>query len=175
MEIEPYSVEADLSEIDDNDLSSYVMEKLKNDRASKEDFGWVARQEYNEKAYNGYKPKNVTIPWKNAANYPVPLTRTLLDTAHANCMGSIFDDPENTVDVTGIGHEEISKESALESLLNFQIANEIEAYEVMDRAIHLGLLQGTSVVKCIQDAETGMVRWIVTPAENLLLPLDAKG
>ena len=164
-----------LSEIDDNKLADHLLELLRNDRKDKEDFGWVAKQEYNEKAYNGYKPKNVTTPWKNAANYPVPLTRTLVDTAHSNVMGSIFADPENTVDVKGIGQEDVRKESSMESLLNFQISNEIHAYPIVDKAIHLGFVQGTGVVKAIQDVETGAVRWVAVPAENVLLPLDARG
>lgn len=164
-----------LSEIDDDDLASWLMERYKNCRKDKEDFGWTAKMEYAEKAYNGYVSRNVMSPWKNAANYHVHLTRTLVDTAHANALGSIFADPENTVDVRGIGPEDVRKESALESLINFQVSNEIDAYHVADRALHLAFVQGVGIVKVVQDAEEGKVKWMSVPAENVFVPITARG
>lgn len=164
-----------LAEIDDTDLSEHLMRLVRDDKRDKEDFGWVEKRQYDERAYYGHKPKVVTTPWKNAANYHVHLTRTLVDTAHANIMGSIFANPEDTVDVRGIGPEDVRKESSLESLMNFIISNEVGAYAVMDKAVHYGFRQGTGIVKAIQDAETGSVRWVVVPAENIFCPIDAKG
>lgn len=163
-----------LAEIDDEALASFLANCIKNDRRDKEDYGWVKKRQYDEQIYNCYRtPTN--DPWPNASNYCVPLVRTLIDTAHANIMSSIFANPEQTVDVRGQGQEDIRKEAPLESLLNWQIANECDAYDAMDGAVFNGFHDGFGVIKVIQDAESAQVKWVVVPAENVLLPIDAKG
>ena len=128
----------ELDEINDDDLSVYISNLLRNDISDKEEAGWTEKRIYDINAYEGNKlPTN--FPWVNCCNFPQPLTPTLVDTAWANIMGSIFADPENTVDVQGVGVEDIRLAPILMQLLNFQINKEIEAYEAWDRITFLAL------------------------------------
>lgn len=163
-----------IDDIDNDELSSYIANLLKNSKRDKEDYGWVKKREYDEKIYNCFRtPTN--DPWPNASNYCVPLTRTLIDTAHANIMSSVFSDPNKTVNVRGQGQEDVRKEQPLSSLLNWQIANEVDAYEVMDLLVFNSFQDGIGIMKVIQDVGSGSVKWMVVPAENLFLPVDATG
>lgn len=163
-----------LSQIDDDQLASDLGRYLKMDRKDKEDYGWTAKRQYDEQIYNCFKtPTN--DPWPNASNYCVPLVRTLIDTAHANIMSSIFANPSETANVRGQGQEDVRKEKPLESLLNWQISNEVDAYQAMDGGVFNGFHDGMGVVKVIQQVETGSVKWIVVPAENIHMPIYSKG
>lgn len=163
-----------MAEIDDDELAKRLGEMLRNDRRDKEDYGWVAKRQYDEEVYNCFR-RPTNDPWPNASNYCVPLVRTLIDTAHANIMASIFADPNKTVDVRGQGQEDVRKEMPMESLLNWQITNEVDAYQAMDGAIFNGFQDGFGVVKVIQQVESASVKWNVVPAENIFMPIDSKG
>ena len=106
-----------LNLINDDDLANYISRLLRNDISDKEEAGWTDKRLYDINAYEGNK-KPANFPWINACNFPVPLTPTLIDTAHANIMASVFYDPENTVDVQGVGIEDIRKAPILAQLLN---------------------------------------------------------
>jgi len=86
--IVPQNKELDL---DESDLASYILELFRNDIEDKRQMSWVDKRNYDIKAYYGLKDAALSqIPWPNASNFPVPLTPTILDTAHANIVSSIL-------------------------------------------------------------------------------------
>lgn len=163
-----------MADIDDDELTKDLFKMLQNDKRDKEDYGWVAKRQYDEEIYNCFRPPT-NDPWPNACNYCVPLVRTLIDTAHSNVMASIFDDPDNTVDVQGQGQEDERTAKPLASLLNWQVAHEVDGYNATDKVVFNAFHDGTGVMKIVQDAYSGSVKWIPIPAENIFLPIDAKG
>ena len=109
-----------LDQIDMVDLAIYIQNKLRDDIRDREEFKWNEKRLYDINAYEGRK-KPVNFPWKNASNFPVPLTPTLVDTAHANIIGSAFADDEKIVGVKGVAKEDIRTAPFLADLLNWQL------------------------------------------------------
>lgn len=173
-QIEVLQPEDPLADIDDDDLCNYIFNQLRNDTNDKEQSGWTNARIYDINAYEGNRqPTN--FPWMNACNFAVPLTRALVDTAHANIMGSVFADPEHTTAVQGVGVEDARTAPILEQLLNWQANTELDAYEVWDKAVKLSLKHGTAVLKVTQSFFEKRVTLNSVPVENVFLPVDASG
>ena len=168
-----------LSQIDDTELSVYILNLLKNDVRDREAYGWNFRQQYSVYAYEGYKKRPENEPWKNSSNYAVRMTSTLVDTAHANTVSGIFSNEDRVVSVRGIGQEDERSAENLSSLLNWQIFNDIEdSYDVIDKTVMTSYKAGNAVVKCIQGyqgIQKSKVIWERIPIENVFLPVNAKG
>lgn len=169
-----------LAEIDDTELSNYILTNLKNSVRDREAYGWNFRQQYSIYAYEGYKKQGEDMPWKNASNYAVRMTQTLVDTAHSNVLGGIFSDPERVVRVRGVGPEDVRSSKNVSSLLNWQLINDIEdSYDVIDKTVSGAFKYGNAAIKCIQGFGAGgqkqKVRWSRVKIENLFMPIDANG
>lgn len=181
----PTGVDADatptsiVDEIDDNELSVYIINRLQADIRDREAFGWNAMRVYDEYAYNGYK-KKANEPWNNASNYSVRMTTTLVDTAHANTIGSIFADPNKVADVEGIGKEDVRNAKNISSLINWQVLNDIDdAKDVLDKAVHTAFKHGNSPIKVIQGSgiagQKKKIIWRRINIWNMFLPVNAQG
>lgn len=166
-----------IDQIDKNELAKYILDRLKDDVRDRDGFGWVHMREYDQLAYDGYK-KKATDPWNNAANYAVCLTPTLVDTAHANVIGSIYSDKKKIVTVDGVGPEDIRTEKHLDALLNWQIINDIEdAYDTIDKTVSVSFKNGNGAIKVIQGGgpQKSRVLWSRVPFENIFVPITARG
>lgn len=168
-----------VDEIDDRDLSVYILDKLRNDISDRESFGWNAMRAYEEYAYAGYKAK-VTEPWKNASNYCVGLTPTLVDTAHANTIGSVLADLERIVKVKGIGKEDIRTAKLAESVINSIIYNNIDdSLYTLDKTSLVSYKHGNGVIKCFMGAgiygQRDKIIWKRINIENLFTNVDSIG
>lgn len=163
-----------IEQIDMDDLSSYIMNTLRDDIRDREEFQWDEKRRYDLNAYEGQK-KPTDFPWKNASNFPVPLTSTLVDTAHANIVGSIFADAEKIVGVKGVAKEDIRTAPFLADLLNWQLVNDIATFETMDATVMRSFKSGTGIVKVIQDPQEKKVVIEDVPVENMYVPIEAKG
>ena len=163
-----------IEDIDQDELSSYILTTLRNDIRDREEWNWNEKREYDINAYEGRK-KPVNFPWKNASNFPVPLTPTLVDTAHANTLASIFDDPESIVEVKGVGKEDVKNAPILSDVLNWQLGNQIKTFDVLDTVISRAYKHGTGIVKVIQDIREKSVVLEDIPVEDIFVPLEARG
>ena len=172
-----------VSQIDMDELKTYILNTLKNDIRDREEFGWNEKRQYDINAYEG-KKKPTSFPWKNASNFPVPLTSTLVETAHANILGSIFDNPEKILKTKGVGKEDIRLAPSLSDVLNWQLANQINTFEAFDSWIMAAFKQGTGVMKAtvdIQEDKTNQgkkkAKFFLEniPVENMFVPIEATG
>lgn len=162
--------------IDETEVSKYVMEQFKNDVQDKEQWGWLDKREYDIRAYYGIKDLAMTQrPWPGASAYPVPITPTLLDTGWANIRASMRAPDGTMVKTKGVGAEDIRKAKPLEALLNWQVTNDIPMESVQDRNIFRTLLHGKAILKIIQDFIRNAVKVISFDIENFYLPIDAEG
>ena len=171
--------ESIVNDIDDMDLSVYIINKLAEDIRDRESYGWNAMRVYEEYSYAGYKSR-VNDPWKNASNYCVGLTPTLVDTAHANTIGSIKADTNKIVSVRGIGKEDVRTSKLAESVMNWVVLNYIDdSLDTLDKAIHVAYKAGNAPIKCIYGSgiygQRNKVIWKRIPVENLVLPMSASG
>mgnify|MGYP001578000886 CR=1 FL=1 len=162
-----------LDDIDEDELSAYILRKLQEDIADRESFGWTEKRDYDNKSYDGLKKKKI-FPWKNCANFPVPLTPTLVDTAHANVIGSMFSDDNKIVEVIGISPEDIENVKPLEKVMNWQLLRDMDIFKVMDITISKAFKNGIGIVKIIKtsDRKIGISNVL---AENIYMPLNATG
>jgi len=172
--LEPEQEQPDkLSLINKDDLSKYIIEKLREDIRSREDFGWTVMRKYDELSYAGFKQK-ATEPWYDSSNFSVGLTPTLVDTAHANVVGSMFADKFKIASVRGVGPEDIKNAKNVSSVLNWQLINGIDnAYDVIDKVVFSAFKNGNGIMKVIQGLNN--VKLIRIPVENIFIPLDASG
>lgn len=172
---QPQSTQPDIiSQIDIDELSTYILNKLRDDIRDREEFQWDNKQLYNINSYEGNK-KSTDFPWPNASNFPVPLTPTLVDTAHANIIGSMFADPEKIVGVKGVAKEDIRTAPFLQDLLNWQLVNHIHTFETMDSCAMRAFKSGTGVIKVLQDPQEKKITIEDVPVENIYVPIEAQG
>ena len=162
--------------IDEEDLKTCLINDFQNDCKDKEEWNWVEKQEYNLRAYYMIKDLAMTQrPWPGASAYPVPITPTLLDTGHANIKASMKSGDGKMTHVVGIGEEDIRSASTLESLLNWQIVNDIKMDKIQDKNVFRTLLNGTGIMKVIQDFRNNSVKVTSVDIENFYIPIDANG
>lgn len=169
-----------IDQIDRDELAAYIMKKLKRDVNDRDEYGWGFMRQYDQLAYDGYKRKKKE-PWVNASDFAVPLTATLLDTAHANTVGGIWANPNKVVNVRGVGKEDSLTAPKLEHILNWQVLNDIDdAYDVVDKTVHVAFKNGNAAIKVIQgksgtQGSVSKVIWSRVPMEYLFLPVNARG
>lgn len=169
-----------IDQIDRDELAAYILKKLKRDISDRDEYGWGFMREYDQMAYDGYKRKKKE-PWVNASDFSVPLTPTLLDTAHANTVGGIFADPNKVVNVRGVGKEDSLTAPKLSNILNWQVLNDIDdAYDTIDKTVHVAFKNGNAAIKVIQgmsgtQGQKSKVIWSRVPIEYLFLPVNARG
>lgn len=118
------------------------------------------------------------FPFRNAANVHVPMIRTIMDTLHANIMGSI--DLLNPSRVVPVGIEDVPKSRKIEKLLNWQFQTQIDFTDLADKSIHSALLYGIAPVKLryVVERENGKktydgLKAEVLAPERFLTPPDA--
>jgi hypothetical protein len=165
-------------DLDEERLGNHLCALLKKDYTDRDASGWVDRRAYDLKAYYGLKDAWLSSwPWPNSSNYPVPITPVLLDTGHSATYQSMFNDMMKTVDVKGIGREDLTNAKKVGSLLNWQVGTDIEKmpYE-MDHNIFNTYLNGTSYFKLIRNySETGefKIKPATIPISRIYLPIDS--
>lgn len=160
--------------IDETELSKYLLEVFGFDVQDKEQYGWVVKREYDLKSYYMIKDLAMTRrPWPGASAYPVPITPTLLDTGWANIVASMKSPDGRMIRASGVGEEDIRKAVPLESLLNWQVTNTMDMDNEQDKNIFRALIHGRSIMKVMQDFEKNRVKVISFDAENFYIPIDA--
>ena len=169
-----------IEDINDDDLKTWILNKLKNDIRDRESFGWNVMKVYDELAYSGYKSGKTTDPWNNASNYAVGLTPTLVDTAHANTIGSIYFDKEKIVSVEGVAPEDKRGAKLVEKLMNWVVMNDIEdSKSTLDMTIHTAFKHGNSPVKVIRGkgiaGQKKKTIWSRKNVWNIFTNIEAKG
>lgn len=167
-----------LSMINPDELRIYVLKLLQSDIRDRDTFQWAEKLRYSDLAYNAHRDET-DDPWPGAAHYSSPLTRTLVDTAHANVIGGIFANREQVTKVNGIGDEDVKNAKNLSSLINWQIANDIKnSKHTIDMAVYSALKYGNAIIKVLpgyEGANRNKVNWVNVPIENIFMPLDARG
>ena len=162
--------------LDEEDIANCVMEDFINDVKDKEEFGWLEKQEYAYRAYYGIKDvAMMNRPWPGASAFPVPITPTILDTIWANIIASMKAEDGTWCRVTGVGEEDIRKAVPLNSLMNWQLSNQIPMDRVQDLNAFRTPLQGNGLVKVMQDLTNNAVKVISFDVENFYIPIDAEG
>jgi len=164
-------------DVDEEDLGKYLVTQLKNDVADKEGMGWQEKREYDIKAYDGIKDMWLsTYPWPNASNYPVPITPIQVDTGVAVLDERMWRDKNRACVVAGVGDEDIRNAKSLESILSWQIINDIVRMKQEWKAhIRQALKMGTSYFKVFRTVKDGFKLAVETiPIERIYLPVDAK-
>lgn len=161
-------------DLDEQELVTYILNKVTDDLSDRDEFGFNSKLVYDINAYEG-KKRPTTFPWINASNFPVPLTPTLLDTAQANIVGSMFANPNQIVSIKPIGIEDKQNSKYVESLLNWQLLDDIKIFTHIDQWVHCGLKHGRSTIKLIPNPETGSLSVEIIPIENMIYPVDTKG
>ena len=165
------------ADYDKDDLKNCILENFRNDIRDKEDMDWISIRSWDIESY--YLIKDLTFqnwPWKNAYNQRQPLTPALVDTGVANVKGSLTSVADKIVSVKGVGVEDMRKAPILESLLNWQMLNEIDN---LDKTLYMHIfrtfLHGTGVTKVTQNMEENSVGIISLDLENIFVPVSAKG
>ena len=136
----------------------------------------MEKREYDVRAYHGIKDAAMMRrPWPGASAYPVPITPTLLDTGRSNIKASMRSDDGKWMSVSGVGEEDIRKARPLESLMNWQLGNQIPMDRIQDMNIFRTLLHGTGMIKAMQDFTRNAVKLVSFDIENFYIPIDADG
>ena len=138
---------------------------------------WMNDRQEGLQLYWGIRrPKD--FPFRNAANVHVPMIRTIMDTLHANIMGSI--DPVKPASIVPVGPHDVPKAKKTEQLLNWQFSTQIDYTDLVDRAVHSALLYGMAPVKLryVIERENGKktydgLKFEILPPERFLTPPDA--
>jgi len=163
-------------DIDRDLLVKTFMEDFKNDIQDKEGMGWVSKREYDIKSY--YQQKEELwkwTPWKGASAYRSPLTATLLDTGLASMQQSIFSEGSGPVQVKPTGAEDIRTSRILELYLNNLVDTESQLEQASDMNIFRMFLTGTGILKVKRTLGDTGVECVSIDAENIFVPLGAKG
>lgn len=138
---------------------------------------WMNDRQEGLQLYWGIRrPKD--FPFRNAANVHVPMIRTIMDTLHANIMGSI--DIDNPAKVIPVGQEDIPKARKIEKVLNWQFQTQVDYGDLADRAVHSALLYGMAPIKLryVIERENGKktydgLKAEILPPERFMIPPDA--
>lgn len=171
------SPETDDASVDEDDLGKFLLMQLKNDVADKEHMGWAEKREYDIKAYDGIKEAWMSeFPWHNSSNYPVPITPVQVDTATDISDEQMWRNKNKACVVGAVGAEDIRDARNLESILSWQIYNDIPDMKSEWKAhIRQGYKHGTSPIKVIRSVANGFELNIEKiPVERIYLPIDAK-
>jgi len=175
MDVIPPQDRNDITTIDEQALVSYLIQQFQSTIKDKEEFGWIAKRKHDIDAYYQIKQEALRHwPWEGASNSRVPMTPTLLDTAHANIKASIWSDAGDPVKVWGVGVEDIRKAPILENYLNWKVNNEIDMEAPMDSNIFRTFLHGTGIMKIIRNLKNQILLSSVD-IENIYVPIDASG
>lgn len=98
------------------------------------------RQQYESKSY----PKDT--PWPNAASLNIPTTRGAVDTVHAHIYQAMTGTtPLFRVEALSMADLEVARK--MESVLQWQMADQIDMPGVWDGLLKAGLIDGTKVAK----------------------------
>lgn len=166
----------DITNLDEDHLRGYILELFKNDIADKRQMGWTEKRAYDIKAYYGLKNDALKhIPWEGASAFPVPLTPTLTDTAHANIQASIWNNPRGPTKVNAVSVEDIRTSRYLEEFMNWQVMNEMDMETEQDKDVFRTFLHGTGFQKIFFDIKSNKVKVYSVDIENIFLPIDAHG
>src|SRR3990167_4627774 len=166
----------DVTSIDEDYLLNHILEEFKNDIADKNDSNFLDQITYEQNSYYGKKNEALKhFPWEGASAFPVPLTPTLVDTAHSNLMAGIWEGTVGPAKIKGTGIEDIRTSRALEGLLNWQIMNDMEMYQESDKNTFRTIVHGTGFLKIIFDIKTNKVKVYSIDPNNIFMPIDARG
>lgn len=161
---------------DEDDLSSYIMQRFQDDITDKEEFGWLDKRAYDVKAYYGLKDAYLSQwPWPNSSNFPQTLTPTLVDTAQSNIKASMWGSNNQVVKARGVGVEDIRTAPLLESIFNWQLTNEVDIDPIQDINVFRTFLHGTGILKVMQSFDPNQIKVVSVNIENFFCPIDAKG
>lgn len=138
---------------------------------------WMNDRQEGLQLYWGIRrPKD--FPFRNAANVHIPLIRTIMDTLHANIMGSI--DTDFPARIIPVGQEDVPKARKIEKLLNWQFQTQIDYNDMADKAVHSALLYGIAPLKLryVIEKEGGKktydgLKWEILAPERFMIPPDA--
>lgn len=138
---------------------------------------WMNDRQEGLQLYWGIRrPKD--FPFRNAANVHIPMIRTIMDTLHANIMGSI--DSNNPASVVPVGPEDVAKSRKIEKLLNWQFSTQIDYNDMVDKGVHSALLYGIAPIKIRYIIEKegkkktyDGLKYEIIPPERFLTPPDA--
>lgn len=138
---------------------------------------WMNDRQEGLQLYWGIRrPKD--FPFRNAANVHIPLIRTIMDTLHANIMGSV--DIDNPARIIPVGQEDVAKARKIEKLLNWQFQTQIDYGDLVDKSVHSALLYGIAPLKLryVIEKEDGKktydgLKWEILPPERFMIPPDA--
>lgn len=138
---------------------------------------WMNDRQEGLQLYWGIRrPKD--FPFRNAANVHIPMIRTIMDTLHANIMGSI--DLDHPARVLPVGQEDIPRARKIEKILNWQFQTQIDYSELTDKSVHSALLYGIAPIKLryVIERENGKktydgLKWEILPPERFMIPPDA--
>src|SRR3990167_2355108 len=142
----------DITSIDKQEISNYIITLFRNDIKDKEEFGWIQKRKYDIESY--YMIKNEALrhtPWEGASNSRVPLTPTLADTAHANIKASMVSSSGLIAKVKGVGPEDVRKAPILQDYMNWKLNNEIDTETPMDSNIARTVIHGTGTIKVLRN------------------------
>jgi len=168
--------EAEDPGFDEKDLAACILDDFKNDIADKQQMDWAEKRAYDIRSYYGIKDLALSNwPWRNASNFPVPITPTLVDTGVANVKASQYSKSDQITKVKGIGVEDVRKAPLLEAILNQQLLNELDISSILDAHIFRSFLHGTGTLKVTQEFYPNTVKIHSLDIENVFVPIDAKG
>lgn len=163
-------------DIDEEALSRYLVNSLKNDESDKVGSNWSVKREYDLMSYFQVKDKFMsTWPWPNASDFIVPLIPVLLDVGHT-AINSSVDIPKN-MKVRGWGIEDRRVAPHREKILQAQFRDQIDTDQFLDASIFETLLHGTTFGKVTRRIPTSRfgINLRLPHIENIYLPLDAEG
>ena len=175
----PPSTDTPDSDVNEKELGEYLVALLKDYVADKEDMGWDEKRQRDLINYYGEKEEWMSNwPWPNASNYPKPITYEQVETGWSAVNDILLRDRDKVAVVTGVGEEDIKNASKLESILNWQIINDIPHMrrEVSANVFQM-LLHGTSYLKIVrQVGEQGKfgLSMDMIPIDRIYLSIDSK-
>lgn len=165
-------------DLDEDRLSNYLLNSMKNDIMDRDQMNWTEKREYDLRAYHGIKDEYLShVPWEGASNSPEHITTVLIDTGQSAVMGSIANDVMNMCKVTGIGKEDIKNSKKVESIMNWVVGTDMEDfYQEFDGNIHQVFKHGTSYFKVVVEMGNGEFKICpyTIPIERILLNIDAR-
>jgi len=135
-------------DLDMDRLSEYLYRITREDIRSRDDFGFVEKQAYNQKSYYEVKDEFFSSwPWPFASNHIEPIIPTILDAGVMEISTDMFIDPVKTVVVDGIGKEDKRYSPHISHVMNFQNTVDNELYEVHNLNIFRAYMDGTVFLK----------------------------
>lgn len=163
-------------QVDHERLYNYLVNSFREAIRYKEYLSWVALREYDIKAYYMQKEAAWALsPWKGASSYRSPLTATLLDTAWANMMQSVWPEQGKPLQIKGSGREDVRTAKILEQYMNTVVENETNLKNVTDQNIFRMFLNGTGTIKTRRRLDGTSIDNSAVSVEDIYVPLNAEG